>query len=512
MKIYMPDELYYYFSRNGIYNKLLEAANKYYSSASLKSDLESMYEFKQSAEYADIEKEMEEDLKANDLDLFNLFRYSDTQSYDATEELLNSVKNIRDRFVLLEKAITYKISSDFEYTTLLALFCSMYEQVSEDIRSSLPKYIHIAYYTFVAINYCQTISTSGGVDIFDEYERWMKSKYDLVNGYITSKDTMDNITLENRCMALQYIIPRLSQEDKLKTLVKVENLVSQDNIDFDNMYKSMGVMSTYEKLYESYFDLTEFDKFFEYVYKLYMYMDNAMANKEQLFDALKFYNRNNVSAFIMSLRRLVKIINYFPVFNMQFENISKEDLDFVSDENLNYYKYDEYYNKLVFDKYKKYVDSWLNMTENRLHDLSEDTETLEKLKRQVIDGISEEQSGQMYPDYDSVEHPENPETLAEMNTIPISTPTPEEPVREDQPVEEEISIPDLPEGFSIDEGDTPIEINNEEETESQPVETDLDREAIAERLGLDVSMFEGMSDEEINALVDQFNEVPVINE
>jgi len=262
MKIFILDEVYEFAKSVGITTKIDTLAKKMYDPSTIQSDLQSYYDFSHSEEYAKLIAELETKLKETDMSLYNILVYSKTQSYDVIVELLNNVKNLRDRFILLDKAISYKISSALEYELLVALFCNMYTEVTEDVRAALPKYIHLAYFNYASIRYCLRISTSGNVDIFDEYEKYMGRVYTQIQSYINSKDTLSNLRLEVRCAALQYILPRLTDEKRIETLKKIEALADVSTMDFDNKERSIGVIWTFERLYEAYFDLNNYPKFF----------------------------------------------------------------------------------------------------------------------------------------------------------------------------------------------------------------------------------------------------------
>lgn len=441
----MLDEVYDYAKKSGIVDKLNTLIKKKYNPTSIQTDLQSYYDVSNSPEYKAIMGELETKIKQDDRSLYNLWTYTKEQSFEVLSALLNSVKNLRDRFVILDKCIAYKISTAYEYEILVSLLCTMYEEAADNIKRSLPKYIHIAYVNYASIKYCLTkISTSGNLDIFDEYEKYIDKVYKRVNEYIDSKDTLQNLRLETRCAALQYILPRLSPEDKLKTLAKIEKLVDLDTLTFDNKYNSIGVIWTYERLYETYFDLGKYHKFFKWVYKQYEYMDNALSDKATFFDALRYYNKNNITGFIISMRRFYKIQNLFPLFNMEFDNISQSDEDFITDPMLDYTLYDDYANKLVMEKFKNYVDAWYLNNSNRLNDIAKNKDLLLKCKKYVLEGIEpEEENKSTEADYDSAEHPENTSTVIPGEFV-------EEPEIEDTPA---VNVPTLPDGFNVDMGD-----------------------------------------------------------
>lgn len=408
MKIFLLDEVYEFAKSVGITDKINALAKKMYDPSTIQSDLQSYYDFSHSEAYGKIIDELETKLKATDMSLYNLLVYTKTQSYDVIAELLNNVKNLRDRFVLLDKAISYKLSSALEYELLVALFCNMYTEVQEDVRAALPKYIHTAYFNYCSIRYCLRISTSGNVDIYDEYEKYMTKVYKQIQSYINSKDTLDNLRLEVRCAALQYIIPRMNKEQRLTTLAKVEELSNVDNMDFDNKLRSIGVIWTFERLYEAYFDLNNYPKFFHWVYKEYKYLDKALDDKEAFFDSLRYYNKNNITGFIISMRRFYLIQHLYPQFLMNFDNILPSDRNFISSDDLDYTLYDDYANKLVMNKFKTYVDTWYQNNIDKLKDLAGNKEMLLKCKKMVVDGLSEEEATVvMNTDYDSATHPEN---------------------------------------------------------------------------------------------------------
>lgn len=460
MKIFLLDEVYEFAKSVGITNKIDALAKKMYDPSTIQSDLQSYYDFSHSEEYAKLIAELETKLKETDMSLYNILVYSKTQSYDVIAELLNNVKNLRDRFILLDKAISYKISSALEYELLVALFCNMYTEVTEDVRAALPKYIHLAYFNYSSIRYCLRISTSGNVDIFDEYEKYMGRVYTQIQSYINSKDTLSNLRLEVRCAALQYILPRLTVEKRIETLKKLEALADVSTMDFDNKERSIGVIWTFERLYEAYFDLNNYPKFFYWVYKQFKYLDKALDDKEAFFDSLRYYNKNNITGFIISMRRFYLIQNLFPIFHMNFDNILPSDRNFISADDLDFTLYDDYANKLVMTKFKTYVDTWYQNNIDKLKDLSHNTEMLIKCEKMVVEGLSEEEATTVInTNYDAVSHPElniTPTPGTFNSNIGEAIGTPE--------VKPKVIDVALPEGFSVNAADLErlAEFNNQE--------------------------------------------------
>lgn len=460
MKIFLLDEVYEFAKSVGITDKIDALAKKMYDPSTIQSDLQSYYDFSHSEEYAKLIAELETKLKETDMSLYNILVYSKTQSYDVIAELLNNVKNLRDRFILLDKAISYKISSALEYELLVALFCNMYTEVTEDVRAALPKYIHLAYFNYFSIRYCLRISTSGNVDIFDEYEKYMGRVYTQIQSYINSKDTLSNLRLEVRCAALQYILPRLTNEKRIETLKKIELLANVSTMDFDNKERSIGVIWTFERLYEAYFDLNNYPKFFYWVYKQFKYLDKALDDKEAFFDSLRYYNKNNITGFIISMRRFYLIQNLFPIFHMNFDNILPSDRNFISADDLDFTLYDDYANKLVMTKFKTYVDTWYQNNIDKLKDLSHNTEMLIKCEKMVVEGLSEaEATTVINTNYDAVSHPElhiTPTPGTFNSNIGEAIGTPE--------VKPKVIDVALPEGFSVNAADLErlAEFNNQE--------------------------------------------------
>lgn len=392
MKIFMLDEVYEFAKSIGIIDKINELGKKLYDPSTIQSDLQSYYNFSHSEEYAALINELETKIKDSDIKLYNLLVYSRTESYEVIVELLNSVKNLRDRFILLDRAISYRLSTSYEYELLIALFCNMYTEIREDIRAELPKYIHLAYFNYSSIHYYLNISTSGNVDIFDEYEKIMDKLYNKIKSYIKDTNTLDNLRFEVRCAALQHILPRVSMDKKLSTLEKIEELADVSKMSFDNKEKSIGVIWTFENLYSEYFNIDNYPKFFYWLYKQYKYLDKALDNKEEFFDALRYYNSNNITSFIISMRRFYLIQHLFPTFQMNFDNIHPNDRDFISADGLDYTLYDTYANKLLLEKFKTYVDNWYNINIDKLKDLANNKEMILKCKKMVVDGMSEEEA------------------------------------------------------------------------------------------------------------------------
>ena len=439
MKIYMLDEIYEYAKKTGIYDEMQAIAAKRYRSNSIQEDLNTYHDIINSDEFKALGDKLLNKLKEEDPALYNLHTYTANDSYTVANSLLNSIKNMRARFVLLDKVIAYKLASVEEFDILVTSFCRMYEEVAEDIRANLPKYIHLAYFKYVNLKYCYHLSTSGGVDIFDEYEKFITSKYKKIYGYINAKDTLENQRLEMRCVALQYILPLLDNEGKRNVLKKVADIIDLNKLNFDNKFKSIGIIWTYDRLLETYFDLGDNVEFFRYLYMEYMYIENAMSDKASLFDALRYYSMNHITSFIIALRRFYTIQNLFIEFNMKFTTIPASDEKFILDPDLDYTMYDSYANKLVMEKYKTYVDVWFENNKQKLKDLSLNKAEIARCKRIVIDKVSD--NGPSIPTPDSSIVPSAPHVEDHNTTIPdlppgytIKPPTPAEEHHEEKPV------------------------------------------------------------------------------
>ena len=435
----MLDEIYEYAKKTGIYDEMQAIAAKRYRSNSIQEDLNTYHDIINSDEFKALGDKLLNKLKEEDPALYNLHTYTANDSYTVTNSLLNSIKNMRARFVLLDKVIAYKLASVEEFDILVTSFCRMYEEVAEDIRANLPKYIHLAYFKYVNLKYCYHLSTSGGVDIFDEYEKFITSKYKKIYGYINAKDTLENQRLEMRCVALQYILPLLDNDGKRNVLKKVADLIDLNKLNFDNKFKSIGVIWTYDRLLETYFDLGDNVEFFRYVYMEYMYIENAMSDKASLFDALRYYSMNHITSFIIALRRFYTIQNLFIEFNMEFTTIPASDEKFILDPDLDYTMYDSYANKLVMEKYKTYVDVWFENNKQKLKDLSLNKAEVARCKRIVIDKVSDNSPSIPTPDSSIV--PSAPHVEDHNTTIPdlppgytIKPPTPAEKHHEEKPV------------------------------------------------------------------------------
>lgn len=439
MKIYMLDEIYEYAKKTGIYDEMQAIAAKRYRSNSIQEDLNTYHDIINSDEFKALGDKLLNRLKEEDPALYNLHTYTANDSYTVTNSLLNSIKNMRARFVLLDKVIAYKLASVEEFDILVTSFCRMYEEVAEDIRTNLPKYIHLAYFKYVNLKYCYHLSTSGGVDIFDEYEKFITSKYKKIYGYINAKDTLENQRLEMRCVALQYILPLLDNDGKRNVLKKVADIIDLNKLNFDNKFKSIGVIWTYDRLLETYFDLGDNVEFFRYVYMEYMYIENAMSDKAALFDALRYYSMNHITSFIIALRRFYTIQNLFIEFNMEFTTIPVSDEKFILDPDLDYTMYDSYANKLVMEKYKTYVDVWFENNKQKLKDLSLNKAEIARCKRIVIDKVSDNSPSIPTPDSSII--PSAPRVEDHNTAIPdlppgytIKPPTPAEEHHEEKPV------------------------------------------------------------------------------
>ena len=188
--------------------------------------------------------------------------------------------------------------------------------------------------------------------------------------------------------------------------------------------------------------------------KSLVYIDSALANKERLFDALRYYNMNNTAGFATSIRRILYIANLFPTFNFKLENLPETDIEFLTNKDLSYDKYDSLTNRQVLEKFKEYVDYWYKVNKNKLKDLSEDLVLLEKLKESVLSGIvyiPEEETYTAEEVVPNVGDPNNtvPPTTEEDTTVTTEVPgniDPEVNGEEDTVVQD---LPPLPDGFTV---------------------------------------------------------------
>ena len=453
MKIFLFDEIYEYLKSTGDHERMVSCLKQYYDTSSIKAEMESIYNATQSESWNLLLEEITTKLQKENPRLYRMLIYSNTQSEYSTEELLNTTKDMTERFILLDQVISYKVSEATEYDITLTAFVTIYEEVAEEYRQMLPKYVHLAYYKYSNIKYCTSLGPSDK-SAFESYEDWLKTQYDKVSPYIKSKDTMDNATLELRAVALQYIATKLTNEQLVSMLEKLELLADPENMDFDNRYLSVGVIWLLEKIYEIYFDRRDYYNFFRFVMKSLVYIDNALANKERLFDALRYYNMNNTIGFAISIRRFLYIANLFPTFNFKLENLPETDIEFLTNKDLSYDKYDSLTNRQVLEKFKEYVDRWYGINKNRLKDLSEDIVLLEKLKESVLSGIAYIPEEETYTAEEVVPNVEDPDNTVPPPTEEDTTTTTEVPGNTDPEVngDEDTVVPDLPplpDGFTV---------------------------------------------------------------
>ena len=161
-------------------------------------------------------------------------------------------------------------------------------------------------------------------------------------------------------------------------------------------------------------------------------------------------DKNNITGFIISMRRFYLIQTLFPLFHMNFDNILPSDRNFISSDDLDFTLYDDYANKLVMTKFKTYVDTWYQNNIDKLKDLSHNTEMLIKCEKMVVEGMSEEAANAavaVNTNYDVVPHPElniTPTPGTFNSNIGEAIGTPE--------IAPKIDIA-LPEGFSVNAAD-----------------------------------------------------------
>ena len=151
-------------------------------------------------------------------------------------------------------------------------------------------------------------------------------------------------------------------------------------------YTSLGVMWLYEMYMEVSFNGGNYHGFILWAYKLFRYIDSALADHETLFDGLRFYDKVNVIALAIIVRRLLNIKEIFiNLVQLRLFNLDFTDELFLSGEGITNVNLTSKPSRDAMIAFKNYVDVWLNSNKKKLLELRDDAATMEDFRAIIKD-------------------------------------------------------------------------------------------------------------------------------
>ena len=226
----------------------------------------------------------------------------------------------------------------------------------------------------------ETFDTTAYDKLVDHYTK-VREK---VAPYYTDTDNIENIWLE-----VQAYFIRLLHNDLTNTaldLILERIALNHESLNTKYKYTSLGVMWLYEMYMEVSFNGGNYHGFILWAYKLFRYIDNALADHEALFDGLRFYDKVNVIAFAIIVRRLLNIKEIFiNLVQLRLFNLEFTDELFLSGEGITNVNLTSKPSRDAMIAFKNYVDVWLNSNKKKLLELRDDNATMEDFRAIIRD-------------------------------------------------------------------------------------------------------------------------------
>lgn len=390
MKLYLIDELYDYLKDDPEFNEIYRTISSNYYADSIELELKIFYELRNREDVKEYFEKITEKIKETNIDLYKIIYYtSNDLSLEALIDILATITEPKEQLLILDKILSYGLN-DGIYYKYVNMFCYIYENYKN--KSELPKYIHLSYFEAYAYNlyYSYLVDKNHKYSIAD-YTAFItaydKLKTDL-EPYIVSTDTINNDYLEIQASYLCLLENKLSVDDMQEIISTID--MDIEKLEFDNKYYSMGVIWLFEEIAEVYLNNKDYNNFFLTLYKLFLYVDNCLADLTQLFDGLRYYNKFNIYSFTTSLIRLVYLKNLFGnSLNFKLINLNLNDEIFINSENfISKSKFNYSFDKSTLSKFNNYIERWTSVHSSDLDRIANDTAIISDAKQVINDYIS----------------------------------------------------------------------------------------------------------------------------
>lgn len=386
MKIFMTDELYDYIKTRPDFNEFQAAYDKLTYGETIREELEAQYNSMTTGELAEYLNKV----KSEVADRPDLVRYINYTSDISVQTLMTIVNDTslpkKDKMYALLRLFTYSYADGIHFEYVVD-FVTMYNAMSAEELATLPSYIHVNYIELNGYYLYKTMQDNHetfDTTAYDKLVEHYKTVKEKVNPYYSDADVIDNIWLE-----VQAYFIRLLHNDLTNTAIDI--ILERINLDHEKLtnkykYVSLGVMWLYEMYMETSFNASNYHGFILWAFKLFRYIDSALADHDNLFDGLRFYDKVNIIAFAIIVRRLLNIKEVFvSIVQLRLFNLDFTDELFLSGEGVTNVNLTSKPSRDAMLSFKNYVDVWFNNNKPKLIQLRDDSATMEDFRAIIRD-------------------------------------------------------------------------------------------------------------------------------
>lgn len=386
MKIFMTDELYDYIKTRPDFNEFQTAYDKLTYGETIREELEAQYNSMTTGELAEYLNKV----KSEVADRPDLVRYINYTSDISVQTLMTIVNDTslpkKDKMYALLRLFTYSYADGIHFEYVVD-FVTMYNAMSAEELATLPSYIHVNYIELNGYYLYKTMQDNHetfDTTAYDKLVEHYKTVKEKVKPYYSDADVIDNIWLE-----VQAYFIRLLHNDLTNTAIDI--ILERINLDHEKLtnkykYVSLGVMWLYEMYMETSFNASNYHGFILWAFKLFRYIDSALADHDNLFDGLRFYDKVNIIAFAIIVRRLLNIKEVFvSIVQLRLFNLDFTDELFLAGEGVTNVNLTSKPSRDAMLSFKNYVDVWFNNNKPKLIQLRDDSATIEDFRAIIRD-------------------------------------------------------------------------------------------------------------------------------
>lgn len=386
MKIFMTDELYDYIKTRPDFNEFQAAYDKLTYGETIREELEAQYNSMTTGELAEYLNKV----KSEVADRPDLVRYINYTSDISVQTLMTIVNDTslpkKDKMYALLRLFTYSYADGIHFEYVVD-FVTMYNAMSTEELATLPSYIHVNYIELNGYYLYKTMQDNHetfDTTAYDKLVEHYKTVKEKVKPYYSDADVIDNIWLE-----VQAYFIRLLHNDLTNTAIDI--ILERINLDHEKLtnkykYVSLGVMWLYEMYMETSFNASNYHGFILWAFKLFRYIDSALADHDNLFDGLRFYDKVNIIAFAIIVRRLLNIKEVFvSIVQLRLFNLDFTDELFLAGEGVTNVNLTSKPSRDAMLSFKNYVDVWFNNNKPKLIQLRDDSATMEDFRAIIRD-------------------------------------------------------------------------------------------------------------------------------
>lgn len=386
MKIFMTDELYDYIKTRPDFNEFQTAYDKLTYGETIREELEAQYNSMTTGELAEYLNKV----KSEVADRPDLVRYINYTSDISVQTLMTIVNDTslpkKDKMYALLRLFTYSYADGIHFEYVVD-FVTMYNAMSAEELATLPSYIHVNYIELNGYYLYKTMQDNHetfDTTAYDKLVEHYKTVKEKVKPYYSDADVIDNIWLE-----VQAYFIRLLHNDLTNTAIDI--ILERINLDHEKLtnkykYVSLGVMWLYEMYMETSFNASNYHGFILWAFKLFRYIDSALADHDNLFDGLRFYDKVNIIAFAIIVRRLLNIKEVFvSIVQLRLFNLDYTDELFLAGEGVTNVNLTSKPSRDAMLSFKNYVDVWFNNNKPKLIQLRDDSATMEDFRAIIRD-------------------------------------------------------------------------------------------------------------------------------